>query len=340
MKRLSKKILPLMLGVFATGLAMGQAQIANLKGINYQAVAIDQDGQEIVGANIEGKPLFEREIGVRFSITDGPNGSETYYQDEHTTTTDRYGMFSLTIGLGTTTGAGTYANLLDIPWINGDQWLQVEIAADNDGNYRMVSYEKFHAVPFAFYADDVADSSITTDKIIDGTILNADVADATLDLTSKVTSILPPANGGTGLDGSTAQNGQLLIGNGSGFSLDTLTAGRGINIVNTAGRIEISSGVQGVNSSIAGSVNIGSAGGGCPGQRTLPAGETWTSSAIPISGVALGNIVVGSLNYDLQGCMMTTSVTGNNIIKVSIFNGTGTDRCFDGGLELRVLIVE
>ena len=68
--------------------------------------------------------------------------------------------------------------------------------------------------------------------------------------------------------------------------------------------------------------------------------ETWKTRHIPIYEVSLGNIVVGSLNYDLQDCTMTTYVTGNNIIKVSIYNGTGTDKCFDGGLELRVLIVQ
>lgn len=50
---------------------------------------------------------------------------------------------------------------------------------------------------------------------------------------------LPNANGGTGLDTSTAGNGELLIGNGSGFSLATLTQGDGITINNTAGNIEI-----------------------------------------------------------------------------------------------------
>lgn len=59
-------------------------------------------------------------------------------------------------------------------------------------------------------------------------------------LTSEVTGILPTANGGTGLNGSSAANGALLIGNGSGFTLNTLTAGAGIAINNAAGNITIS----------------------------------------------------------------------------------------------------
>jgi hypothetical protein len=45
--------------------------------------------------------------------------------------------------------------------------------------------------------------------------------------------------GGTGLS-STPTNGQLLIGNGSGYTLSTLTAGPGISIANASGSITIS----------------------------------------------------------------------------------------------------
>src|SRR5205807_1717336 len=58
---------------------------------------------------------------------------------------------------------------------------------------------------------------------------------------SDVSGILGVANGGTGVNGSTAANGQLLIGNGSGYSLATLIAGTGITITNGAGSITIAS---------------------------------------------------------------------------------------------------
>jgi hypothetical protein len=50
--------------------------------------------------------------------------------------------------------------------------------------------------------------------------------------------------GGTGLTG-TPTNGQLLIGNGTGYSLATLTAGTNITITNTAGGITINSTASG-----------------------------------------------------------------------------------------------
>src|SRR4030042_4183860 len=79
--------------------ANSQVNIGDLKGIYYQAVAIDEDGKEIVGMDVNGKPLYEKAIGVRFTITKGLNGP-VQWQEVHTTTTDRYGLFSLTIGQG------------------------------------------------------------------------------------------------------------------------------------------------------------------------------------------------------------------------------------------------
>ena len=51
---------------------------------------------------------------------------------------------------------------------------------------------------------------------------------------------LPVANGGTGIT-STPSNGQLLIGNGTGYTASTLTAGTNITITNSSGGITIAS---------------------------------------------------------------------------------------------------
>ena len=49
------------------------------------------------------------------------------------------------------------------------------------------------------------------------------------------------SRGGTGLSGASAANGTLLIGNGSGYTLATLTDGTGITITEGAGSITIAS---------------------------------------------------------------------------------------------------
>ncbi len=53
-----------------------------------------------------------------------------------------------------------------------------------------------------------------------------------------VTGVLPVANGGTNLS-TTPSNGQILIGNGTNYTLGTLTAGTGIAITNASGTITV-----------------------------------------------------------------------------------------------------
>jgi len=60
-----------------------------------------------------------------------------------------------------------------------------------------------------------------------------------LPLTTGVTGTLGVSKGGTGTTANPA-SGQLLIGNGTDFTLSTLTAGSGVSIANTAGAITIS----------------------------------------------------------------------------------------------------
>lgn len=87
--------------------------------------------------------------------------------------------------------------------------------------------------------------------------------DGNLDTVSE----LSVENGGTGIDASQAGNGQLMIGNGSGFSLATLTAGSGVTIANNAGAITISStggsgGTTDLGSSVTGTLSVGNGGTG------------------------------------------------------------------------------
>lgn len=72
--------------------------------------------------------------------------------------------------------------------------------------------------------------------------------------TSEVSGVLPIGNGGTG-NSTIPGQGQLLIGNGIGFSLNQITAGNGITITNGAGTITISD--ANASSEVTGSGNAG-----------------------------------------------------------------------------------
>jgi F0F1-type ATP synthase membrane subunit a len=107
-----------------------------------------------------------------------------------------------------------------------------------------------------------------------------------------------------------------------------ITAGTGVGITNTPGGIEISSSVQEITSDPAGTFNIGN----------LPAGSTYTSNAINAFIVDFGDIIIGSVDVNLQGCMLTAYVSQPNVIRVSIFNGTGGTVNL-GTVNVRVMIV-
>src|SRR5688572_1063202 len=132
---------------------MGAKQsMAQLRGINYQAVAIDESRKEFPGRDNAAQPLVEKTIGVRFTVlSGGPNGVPLY-QETHETTTDKFGLFSLIIGDGKVTTAGTYSALAKIPWSAANQFLKVELDLNNTGDFKLMSNQQFMAVPYAFYA--------------------------------------------------------------------------------------------------------------------------------------------------------------------------------------------
>jgi hypothetical protein len=127
-------------------------------------------------------------------------------------------------------------------------------------------------------------------------------------LTSQVSGTLPVANGGTGLT-TTPTNGQIDIGNGTGFTRTTLTAGSGVSITNGAGSISISatgSGGTVTSVSTAGTVNgLTLTGGPITSTGTVTLGGTLNLSSPPAIGgttPAAGSFTTlqggaGSANY-------------------------------------------
>ncbi len=113
---------------------------------------------------------------------------------------------------------------------------------------------------------------------------------------NQITSgLVGVAFGGTGVSGSSAANGQLLIGNGSGYTLATLTAGTAVSVVNAAGSITINN--TGVTSAIAGT---GISVSGATGAVTI--------SNTGVTSVALSD---GSTTpiYTISGSPVTTTGT-------------------------------
>lgn len=164
---------------------------------------------------------------------------------------------------------------------------------------------------------------------------NASVV-AAIDVSTDITGILPVANGGTGLDGSAATNGQLLIGNGSGYALNTLTAGSGISISNASGAITITNTGGGFTAS-----QSYTAGASTNISLTVPTGSSSTvgflaqilmddgsdpgnSGLVEISGV-----ITRSTGAPLAPTLDIIVIPGADGDKVSLGSGGGNTLQFD-----------
>jgi hypothetical protein len=121
-----------------------------------------------------------------------------------------------------------------------------------------------------------------------------------------LSGVLPIAQGGTGLS-STPTNGQLLIGNGTGFTLATLTGGSGVTVTNNAGSISLSAaGLPAVvvtsSTSISAAANIHYVlTSATAATVTLPASPTLSDTIYVTVGNGLTTNVIARNGKNIQG---------------------------------------
>ena len=134
-------------------------------------------------------------------------------------------------------------------------------------------------------------------------------------ITGEGLGITPVDNGGTGL-GTIPTNGKLLIGNGTGYSLNTLTAGTGITVTNGAGTITLTSAFVGTVTS----VSVVSANGfaGTVATATTTPAITLTTS---VTGLLKGNgTAISAAVANVDYVPLSTVLT-----KTADYTITGTD---------------
>lgn len=132
---------------------------------------------------------------------------------------------------------------------------------------------------FAWAATGSGSGTVTSVQVTGGTTgLTTTGGPITSAGTIVIGGTLATGSGGTGLSAAPT-NGQLLIGNGTGYTLNTLTAGTGISISNAAGSITIAS-----TGTAAASLSVGSS---------------------PIAGGATGRVL-----YDNAGTLGEYTITG------------------------------
>ncbi|HRK05818.1 MAG TPA: hypothetical protein PLW14_12060 [Chlorobiota bacterium] len=134
-----------------------------------------------------------------------------------------------------------------------------------------------------------------------------------LSTATDVTGVLPVGNGGTGISTTPTAN-QILVGNGTGYSLKTLTAGTGISIVDGGSTLTINNTSQIIP---AGTVT----------NATLVwNGTSWVENTNVTMVPATGNTVVGG-SFDVNGNVeLGDAVTDVVTITAGTITGAGANK--------------
>lgn len=260
---------------------------AQLRGFNYQAVAIDENGVEIVGMDINGQAINNKTIGVRFSILDGSSAGPVLYQETHAAVTDQYGLFSLIIGDGTLTSFGQFQLLVDIPWATANQFLKVEIDIKNGGDYKLMSIQQFMALPYSFYAlkSDTAQYSLNsvTPAVANWALTGNDSTIAGTNFIGTTDSVDFVVKTNNTEKMRVVANGNVGIGTSPTAKLDI------------AGQVKITDGFQGL-----GKVLTSDATGLATWTTPATFNSVWSASGNDIYNNNTGNVGIGTSTPDAQ----------------------------------------
>ncbi|MFN6039805.1 MAG: hypothetical protein ACK452_15140, partial [Bacteroidota bacterium] len=177
--------------------------------INYQAVA----------RNASGSLISNQQIGVKFTIRSGSFSGSVVYEEQTTSTTNQFGLFTSQIG----TGTSTIGQFSSIAWGVGNLFIEVSIDPSGGTNFSTVSNSEFVSVPYALYSkyaeNSVAGKSINWLGMFTSVPGPVDTLDAYYNLT----------------------NGISFIWNGSNW--DTLAKSGGVGPIGPQGL----SGINGIN---------------------------------------------------------------------------------------------
>ena len=131
--------------------------------------------------------------------------------------------------------------------------------------------------------------------------------------TGEGTGILPVTSGGTGL-GTIPTNGQLLIGNGTGYTLNTLGAGAGISVTNGLGTITVANtGVLSVSGGTTGLTPTAATTGAVTlaGKLVIANGGTNATATPTAGGIAYGTGTAYAFTLaGTSGQMLTSAGAG------------------------------
>lgn len=106
--------------------------------------------------NENGAGYTNASMDVKAQLYNANNGTQIFWEETHTVTTDSSGLFTIIIGAGNSTGAGSAIHLDSVPFFSEKISMLIEV--DPDGSGFVVLHDGvFLAVPYAYH-------TLTTDQ--------------------------------------------------------------------------------------------------------------------------------------------------------------------------------
>ena len=197
-----KYIVSLLLILITTSLLAQTPQ-----GLSYQAVAF----------NTSGNPVSNGTVGVKISILDNSANGPVVYEETHTETTNTQGLFSLNIGQGSAT-TGTFSS---INWGMNSKFLKVEVDPNGGTNYTIAGTNQFMSVPYALYAENVANTANNSTPNTSSLNNNLNTSFAFEAFDDNIMYAWGPISGWVGQSYSdTASGASNLIASGGNFAFE------------------------------------------------------------------------------------------------------------------------
>lgn len=126
--------------------AMIYAQVP--QGINYQGVARDVNGTILKNITLD----------VRLGIRQGSETGPVLWQEDHATSTNAAGLFTIILGdPGAVKSGGTLNGFDEIDWSSGSYVLETSLDIHDGNGFQSMGFSPILAVPYAYYAGTVGD---------------------------------------------------------------------------------------------------------------------------------------------------------------------------------------
>ncbi|MDC3397330.1 hypothetical protein OAW57_01445 [Flavobacteriales bacterium] len=155
------------------------------QGISYQAVATD----------VQGAPLDNQAIVVRFSILEAAPTGAAVYIETHNTSTDPYGMFNLNLGMGIHVG-GAAISLGEVNWGLAVHFLKVELDIEGDGGFVSMGTQQMMSVPYALYAEQAGNAGDDQDQDPTNELQTLSLSGDTISLSDGGSVVIPTTPAG------------------------------------------------------------------------------------------------------------------------------------------------